>query len=176
MGRQNNSILSASFEEEATFTLVSNLLAELLTDPYAQLVITARAEDFIYDATTTVEVGEPCTLRVASTHAAEIGVGAEFSITGEIAIRKGLNYNFSLYFFLEKNNLSLTDMVTRPKLLKDQTVLISVQTSPATLHDALFSLELRWGDLHGPESLTAEGRGYLAFVQGSGEKIILEEH
>ncbi|MGW8194541.1 MAG: hypothetical protein ACWGOX_09780 [Desulforhopalus sp.] len=161
MQLNDNLSQSATFGGKATFGLISSLVAEMLTEGGETLVITAKAEEFIYDARFFIPVMGPVTFKVIDTHGAETELGSEFSMAGEIIMADRLHCGFSLYFFVKSTGLPFAKVMANMALLKGKKRLLPVLDSSATLRDALFDLHVKRQASCGDSGCNFGGRGYL---------------
>jgi len=151
------------FYEESSFTLVSNLLTELLGGNCQRILISAKPGSFIHDHTVGVESNETTRLSINSANVTEREHVTEVLIEGAIDKRNGMGNRFSIFFTMKRQFLVIPKPFPKTVFLSDAIDSKSVFDINGMLYNSIFALSLRCIDTSDCQYPLGVGRGYLIF-------------
>lgn len=141
-----------SFNPE--FDLICKLLAGVLVDEQEELIVSVKSEDFFYKPTSSLQFTGLVNITIQTLNVKQTGHGTEFTIKARASTHQEKRY-FSLFFFLEKRDIPVRNIVGK-------TMLLQFPQTADTIHDSLFSLSLTGKNGQG-SFMIGHGRGFLAF-------------
>ena len=149
--------------EDASFKMVSTLLTEVLGKKCDQVLVSAKAGDFIHDHTTAIESGETAHLSVTNANVVERERVTEIMIDGSIRRKNRFNNRFSIYFSMKRQFLIIPNPLKQCEKTDKSCKNHNVFGITGTLYNSIFSLNLKGVDRRNCQYPLGIGRGYLIF-------------
>lgn len=145
-------------------TLLSELLAAILSNADDEILIEGSSQNFVYDIETGIQAGKMLTATVSDVRTQQKENTIEISLDSTIETAEGFRQTCNLYFYMWWH-----PMLTSPlrqhciQQLKPQTLTINLSTLSKQLSDAVFELDLSRRKKHQQPEALGQGRGYLVF-------------
>lgn len=148
-------------------TLVSKLLATLLTDQNEDILFQARSQGFRYDTEGGMETSGTLKARVKNANIIEKESEIEITLTGIVENQHGNEETCTLYFFMWWDQARVSPLKNNyRKTLESASLLIKTGNTSQRLADSVFELDLYREDLSRQQAFLGQGRGYLVFGRG----------
>ena len=145
-------------------TLVSELLATLLTDQNEDILFKANSQGFLYDTESGMETCGTLKASVKSVNIIEKESEIELTLSGYVENQQGYQETCSLYFFMWWDQGGVSPIQNRcRKTLKKESLLIKTENTSQRLTDSVFELDLYRKGLSRQQEFLGQGRGYLVF-------------
>ena len=150
--------------ENLPLTLVSELLAEILSNDDEKILVEGNSRNFVYDTETGVPVGNSLETKIYEANVKQQESTVEITLNGTVRTEEGLQQTCNLYFYMWWDHTQPSPLKHhRVQKLQPKRLLIRPKALSERLSDSVFELDMYRKNSFSRQEYLGQGRGYLVF-------------